>query len=95
VEVPPRPRYCHIGPLELIDLFGLDTEHRQYSYIYETLNDIKFRPPDLLARMVQRREWRLKTRKGFYDYGKVDIESMVRKRDKKIVELLRYLKILA
>jgi len=88
------PRYCYVGPLELMDMFGLDTEFSQYSYIYETLADSKFRPPDLLKQMVERNEFGVKTGKGFYDYTKKDIESMTRERDKRFTELLRFLKIL-
>jgi 3-hydroxybutyryl-CoA dehydrogenase len=88
------PRYCYVGPLELMDMFGLETEFSQYSYIYETLADSKFRPPDLLKRMVERNELGVKTGKGFYDYTKKDVESMVRERDKRFTELLRFLKIL-
>jgi len=88
------PRYCYVGPLELMDIFGLETEFSQYSYIYETLADSKFRPPDLLKQMVERNELGLKTGKGFYDYTKKDVGSMVRERDKRFTELLRFLKIL-
>jgi 3-hydroxyacyl-CoA dehydrogenase len=88
------PRYCYVGPLELMDVFGLDTEFSQYSYIYETLGDPKFRPPDLLKEKVEKKEWGLKTSKGFYDYTDRDIESMVKERDKRFTELLRFLKIL-
>jgi len=88
------PRYCYVGPLELMDMFGLETEFSQYSYIYETLADSKFRPPDLLKQMVERNELGVKTGKGFYDYTKKDIESVARERDKRFTKLLRFLKIL-
>jgi len=87
------PRYCYVGPLELMDMFGLDTELSQYSYIHETLRDSKFRPPELLKKKVENREFGLKTGKGFYDYTGKDIESLTNERNKRFIQLLRYLKI--
>lgn len=39
--------------MENADMFGLDTELSQYSYLYEKLKETKFRPPDLLKRKVK------------------------------------------
>ena len=88
------PRYCYVGPLELMDMFGLDTEFSQYSYIYENLGDPKFRPPDLLKQMVERNELGVKTGKGFYDYTNKNVELMTRERDRRFTKLLRFLNIL-
>lgn len=87
------PRYCFVGPLELMDMFGLETELSQYAYLYESIGDPKFRPPDLLKKKVESKEWGLKTGKGFYDYTGKDIESITDERSKRFIQLLRYLKI--
>jgi 3-hydroxybutyryl-CoA dehydrogenase len=86
-------RYCHIGPFEAMDLFGLDTELSQYSYLYEMLGETKFQPPDLLKRKVKNGELGLKTGKGFYDYTGKNIESITKQRDKRFIELMRLLRI--
>jgi 3-hydroxybutyryl-CoA dehydrogenase len=84
-------RYCHIGPFEAMDIFGLDTELSQYSYLYEMLGEAKFQPPDLLKRKVKNGELGLKTGKGFYDYFGKNIESITKQKDKKFIELMRLL----
>jgi 3-hydroxyacyl-CoA dehydrogenase len=53
-------RYCHIGPFEAMDSFGLGTELSQYSYLYEKLKETKFQPPNLLKRKVKNGELGLK-----------------------------------
>lgn len=86
-------RYCHIGPFEAMGSFGLDTELSQYSYLYEKLEESKFRPPDLLKRKVKNRELGLKTRKGFYDCTGKNIDSIIKEKYRQFTELLRLLKI--
>jgi len=85
-------RYCHIGPFEAMDLFGLDTELSQYSYLYEMLGETKFQPPDLLKRKVKNGELGLKTGKGFYDYTGKNIESITKQRDRRFIKLMRLLR---
>jgi len=87
-------RYPIMGPLQQIDTFGLDTELSQYSYLYEKLGEEKFKPPDLLRKMVESGQLGLKTKKGFYDYNKRDIADLIKQRDKQLVELMRTLKLL-
>jgi 3-hydroxybutyryl-CoA dehydrogenase len=85
------PRYCVVGPFQLLDSFGLDTEHSQYSYLQKTVKDNKFKPPRLLKGKVRNRELGLKTGKGFYDYSGKDIQSIIAERDKRFIQVLRFL----
>jgi len=85
------PRYCVVGPFQLLDSFGLDTEHSQYSYLEKTTKENKFKPPTLLKSKVRKHELGLKTGKGFYDYSGQDTNSIVKERDKRFIELLRFL----
>jgi 3-hydroxybutyryl-CoA dehydrogenase len=85
------PRYCVVGPFQLLDSFGLDTEHSQYSYLQKTVKNSKFKPPRLLKAKVLKKELGLKSGKGFYDYTGKDVQSIIRERDKRFIQVLRFL----
>lgn len=58
-----------MGPLEVIDFIGLDTELAIDEVMYEETKDPKYAPPVLLKKMVAAGWLGRKTGKGFYDYG--------------------------
>jgi 3-hydroxybutyryl-CoA dehydrogenase len=58
-----------MGPLEILDLIGLDTVYRGASAMYEELKDPQYAPPPLMKRMVELGWLGRKTGKGFYDYS--------------------------
>jgi 3-hydroxybutyryl-CoA dehydrogenase len=58
-----------MGPCELIDLIGLDTQLRASEAFFSVTNDPRTSPPPLLRRMVAAGILGRKTRKGFYEYG--------------------------
>lgn len=57
-----------MGPLETLDLIGIDTVFRGASAMYEELKDPQYAPPPLMRRMVALGWLGRKTGKGFYDY---------------------------
>ena len=62
--------YRHpMGPLRLSDLIGLDVRLGIAEYLHETLGGERFRPPELLRRMVGEGKLGRKTGRGFYDWG--------------------------
>jgi 3-hydroxybutyryl-CoA dehydrogenase len=58
-----------MGPLETLDLIGIDTVCRGASSMYEELKDPQYSPPPLMLRMVSLGWLGRKTGKGFYDYS--------------------------
>jgi 3-hydroxybutyryl-CoA dehydrogenase len=58
-----------MGPLELIDLIGLDTTLAIGEVLYEELKDPACAPPPLLRRMVAAGRLGRKSGRGFYEYG--------------------------
>ncbi|MFC2071192.1 3-hydroxyacyl-CoA dehydrogenase family protein [Chloroflexota bacterium] len=58
-----------MGPLQVIDLIGLDTELSVDETLYEETKDPKYAPPTLLRKMVAAGWLGRKTGKGFYDYS--------------------------
>jgi 3-hydroxybutyryl-CoA dehydrogenase len=57
-----------MGPLEVVDFIGLDTELSIAESLYEETKDPKYAPPVLLRKMVTAGWLGRKTGKGFYDY---------------------------
>jgi 3-hydroxybutyryl-CoA dehydrogenase len=58
-----------MGPLEVIDFIGLDTELSIAESLYEETREAKYAPPLLLRKMVIAGWLGRKTGKGFYDYS--------------------------
>lgn len=57
-----------MGPLEVVDFIGLDTELAIAKSLYEETKDPKYAPPVLLVKMVAAGWLGRKTGKGFYEY---------------------------
>jgi 3-hydroxybutyryl-CoA dehydrogenase len=59
-----------MGPLELVDLVGLDTSLAILDALYEEFRDPNYAPAPLLRRMVSAERYGRKSGQGFYDYRK-------------------------
>ena len=59
-----------MGPLELLDLVGLDTSLAILEALYAEFRDPNYAPAPLLKRMVAAEKLGRKARQGFYDYRK-------------------------
>ena len=57
-----------MGPLELLDLVGLDTSLAILQALYAEFSDPNFAPAPLLRRMVSAERLGRKSGAGFYDY---------------------------
>jgi 3-hydroxybutyryl-CoA dehydrogenase len=57
-----------MGPLELLDLVGLDTSLAILEALYAEFNDPNYAPAPMLRRMVSAERYGRKSRMGFYDY---------------------------
>ncbi len=61
--------YNHpMGPLRLTDLVGLDVRLHIAEYLFDRLGAERFRPPDILRRMVADGKLGKKTGEGFYKW---------------------------
>jgi len=58
-----------MGPLQTLDLIGIDTVYRGASALYDELKDSQYAPPPLMKRMMALGWLGRKTGKGFYDYN--------------------------
>jgi len=57
-----------IGPLQLLDLIGLDIHLAKMETLYREFGDQKYRPPTLLRRMVRAGYLGKKSGRGFFKY---------------------------
>jgi 3-hydroxybutyryl-CoA dehydrogenase len=61
--------YNHpMGPLKLTDLVGLDVRLQIAEYLYREFGQERFRPPDILRRMVEAGKLGKKSGEGFYNW---------------------------
>ncbi|MFK5955094.1 MAG: 3-hydroxyacyl-CoA dehydrogenase family protein [Planctomycetota bacterium] len=61
--------YRHpMGPLKLTDMIGLDVRLHISEYLAETLDDVRFKAPALMRKMVADGHLGRKSGRGFYDW---------------------------
>jgi 3-hydroxybutyryl-CoA dehydrogenase len=57
-----------LGPLALIDMIGLDIHLAKMETLYEKLKDERYKPPDVIRKMVAEGKLGKKSGEGFYKY---------------------------
>ena len=80
-----------VGPLENMDLVGLDLIERIHTYLLTDLSGAK-QPLQGLADRVKQDNLGLKTGRGFYDWKDRDGDKLIERRDAQIVNQLEFLK---
>jgi 3-hydroxybutyryl-CoA dehydrogenase len=70
-----------VGPLEVVDLGGLDVFLGAYDYLYKITGDRKYETPELLRQKVEQGKLGVKTREGFYRYSEDSMRALMKKRD--------------
>lgn len=81
------PRYTLMGPIEMLDLFGHDTNLAISEYVFPSLSDADT-PPALLEELVEAGDLGMKTGRGFYAYDASERET-VEEIDRRLLD--RYL----
>jgi len=79
-----------MGPLETIDMAGLDIYYRVSQYLNKELDKSEGAAP-IVAKMVEQGDLGLKSGKGFYDYSNQDVKALMGGRIKKLLLLLKEL----
>lgn len=83
-------RYACLGPLEVVDLGGIDIFYHVAEYLYPDLCDDK-EVSSLLKSHYEANELGVKSKKGFYDYSKGKDKEVIEERDKKFLALYKTL----
>lgn len=79
-----------IGPLETIDMAGMDIFYNVSQYLYKELDSSK-QPQKLVEEKVRQKKLGMKTEEGFYDYKKIDSNKLNQERVKKYISVLKEL----
>ena len=80
-----------VGPLENMDLVGLDLIHTIHNYLLSSLSsDTQALPA--LRDLTERNQKGIKSGKGFFDWTLRDASELIERRDAQIVHQLNYLK---
>jgi len=80
-----------VGPLETVDLGGLDLTQAIQTYLLPDL-DCSSEPLQLIRDKVAKGELGAKSGKGFYDWSPDRFEEVIRRRDETLIELVILLK---
>jgi 3-hydroxybutyryl-CoA dehydrogenase len=84
-------RLAAVGPLENMDLVGLDLIERIHEYLLADLSDAD-RPLPALAERVAEGRLGMKSGEGFHDWRRRDAAGLIARRDRQIVHQLAFLK---
>jgi len=79
-----------MGPLENMDLVGLDLIETIHQYLLEDIAD-NHRPSEYLAANVHQGNLGHKSGRGFYDWTARSAQTLIESRDRQIVHQLKYL----
>lgn len=84
-------RYPWLGPLETVDLGGVDVFLRISEYVYPDLCNLES-PPPIFNNLVSDGKLGIKTGEGFYQYQSKDRETILRDRDNYFVRQLKLIR---
>lgn len=83
-------RYACLGPFEIADLGGLDTFYNISSYLFKDLEDTKD-VHHMLSDIVDKGNFGVKSKKGFYDYSNGRDKEVIEKRDSDFLKISKCL----
>lgn len=84
-------RYPWLGPLETVDLGGLDVFHTIAQYLFKELSTMQT-SPDFFDQLAADGKYGIKTGEGFYQYGPDARDEILRKRDLYFIRQLKLLR---
>jgi 3-hydroxybutyryl-CoA dehydrogenase len=76
-----------LGPIENMDLVGLDLIEKIHQYLLKDIAD-NHQPSQLLLDMVREGHLGLKSDKGFYDWEERNAQDLIERRDQQIIHQL-------
>jgi 3-hydroxybutyryl-CoA dehydrogenase len=85
-------RLASVGPIEFVDMCGLDTILNIQKYMYQKTKDSVYHPSRLIEELVSHGDLGVKTSKGFYEYKHKDAGGFWEKTNRNIIRVLKSMK---
>ncbi|MCK4821429.1 3-hydroxyacyl-CoA dehydrogenase family protein, partial [bacterium] len=85
-------RLSSVGPIQFVDMCGLDTILNIQKYMYDMTKDSMYKPSRIVEESVERGDLGVKTGKGFYDYSEDDAEKLRERTNRTILKIRQVLK---
>ena len=85
-------RLASVGPIQFLDMCGLDTVQNVLKYLHETTGNAGYEPPNIIKEKVDKGELGVKTGKGFYNYEKPGSDDFWEQTNRKIIKTLKAFK---
>jgi len=86
-------RLTSVGPIEFVDMCGLDTILNIQKYMYRKTKDPAYRPSRLIEELVNHGDLGVKTKRGFYEYRHENAGGFWERTNKNIIRILKTMKI--
>ena len=84
-------RMSSVGPIEFVDMAGLDTILNIQKYMYAITKDPVYEPSEIIEEHVARCELGVKTGKGFYDHSDSP-DRLIEDRNRNMIKIMQALK---
>lgn len=85
-------RLPSVGPIQFVDMCGLDTILNIQRYMYGVTKDPMYKPSRDIEERVERGDLGVKTGKGFYVYSEDDAEKLRERTNQTIIRIRKELK---
>jgi len=85
-------RLSSVGPIQFVDMCGLDTILNIQKYMYGMTKDPMYKPSRIIEETVDRGNLGVKTGQGFYDYSEDDAKSLREQTNQTIMKIKQVLK---
>lgn len=85
-------RLSSVGPIQFVDMCGLDTILNIQRYMYDMTKNPIYRPSRIIEKKVEKGHLGVKTGKGFHNYSEDDAEKFREQTNRSIIKLKQALK---
>jgi 3-hydroxybutyryl-CoA dehydrogenase len=85
-------RLASVGPLQFLDMCGLDTVHNVFKYVHQATGDPRYQAPKILEEKLAKGDLGVKSGKGFYEYEMPGSDAFWERTNRGIMRVLKSFK---